>query len=337
MKIIVLAAGTSSERDISIVSGCGAAKALRNKGHEVFLLDVYEGCSDEEALHAFENSQNIDAAADYMKARTRQVEKECTERREFFGKNVIRLCQEADSVFMALHGANGEDGKVQAAFDLFGIRYSGCNSVGSALAMDKGLTKILFNYFGVPTPKGFVVNESDLDKTLKGHGMHLPVVVKPLSGGSSVGVTIAETESEYKKALLDAFMYEDRAVVEAYIKGREFSVCVINGEAYPVVEIIVSEGFYDYENKYNGKTTEICPAELPEEKVREMQEMAVEAVKALSITGYARMDFLMDKEWKIFCLEANTLPGMTPTSLIPQEAKAKGISYENLCEILLGI
>jgi len=336
MKIIVLAGGTSTEREISIVSGTGAAKAFKSKGYSTFLLDVFSGVSDEEAGRAFTEEQDIDAAAAAMKAATEQVYKEAKTRREFFGPNVIRLCQEADKVFLALHGMNGEDGKVQAAFDLFGIRYSGSGYLGSALAMDKGLTKILFNYFGVSTPKGFVIYKNDLDKTLSGHGLTLPVVVKPLTGGSSVGVAIARTENEYKEALETAFRFENKALVESYIDGREFSIAVVGHEAYPVVEIVVPEGFYDYENKYNGLTREICPADLPEEKKKEMQQMAVEAADALMISGYSRMDFLMDKEWKIYCIEANTLPGMTPTSLVPQEAKALGISYAELCETLMG-
>ncbi len=337
MNIIILAGGTSTEREISIVSGSGAARALREKGHHTFLLDVYDGCADEQAAAAFSEEQDIDAAAAYMQDRSGAVREEAEKRPAFFGPNVIRLCSEADAVFMALHGANGEDGKVQAAFDLFGIRYSGCGYVGSALAMDKGLTKILFNYFGVPTPKGSVIRRTDEDKSLARFGLTLPVVVKPLCGGSSVGVDIAGTEEEYRAALAGAFEYEERVLVETFIRGREFSVAVIAGEAYPVVEIIVPEGFYDYENKYNGNTTEVCPADLPEEKAREMQKIALDAVRALSISGYGRMDFIMDEEWKIYCLEANTLPGMTPTSLIPQEARARGIGYADLCELLLGL
>lgn len=336
MKIIILCGGTSTERTISIVSGSGAAGALRERGHQTFLLDVFDGCSEEEAAKAFSEEQDIAAAAERMKARTEEALKEAQTRRSFFGPNVIDLCREADTVFMALHGANGEDGKVQAAFELFGIRYTGSGPVGSALAMDKGLTKILFNYFGIPTPRGFVLRDIDADKTLEGHGLSLPVVVKPICGGSSVGVSIARTQQEYYEALSEAFRLEDRALIEQYVNGREFSVAVVNGEAYPVIEIIVSDGFYDYENKYNGKTTEVCPADLPEIKAKEMQKIALEAVRALSITGYGRMDFLMDEEWKIYCIEANTLPGMTPTSLIPQEAAAIGIGYAELCEILLG-
>lgn len=337
MNIIILCGGTSTERNISIVSGSGAAAALRERNHNTFLLDVFDGCDDETAAHAFENLQDIEEAALYMRGRTNEVLTEAHVRRNFFGENVIALCSRADIVFMALHGANGEDGKVQAVFDLFGIRYSGSGHVGSALAMDKGLTKILFNYFGVPTPRGFVLRQIDKDKTLEGHGLSLPVVVKPLCGGSSVGVEIARTQQEYYKAVEDAFRFESRILVEKFIKGREFSVAVVNGEAYPVVEIIVTDGFYDYENKYNGNTSEICPADLPEEKSKEMQNIALAAVRALSIHGYGRMDFLMDQEWKIYCIEANTLPGMTPTSLIPQEAAALGISYGELCEILLNI
>ena len=335
MKVIVLAAGTSSERDISIVSGTGVAKALKKRGHNVYMLDVFFGCSDDEAENAFANEQDFDKAAALMKENTGKVEDEKKIRRVFFGPNVLKLCSEADKVFMALHGANGEDGKVQAVFDLFGIQYSGCGYLGSAIAMDKGYTKILFNYFGVATPGGFVISKDEKDHSLERRGMTLPVVVKPLCGGSSVGVTIAKNPDEYENALKTAFELEEKVVVEKYINGREFSVGVIGDEVYPVVEIIVDEGFYDYENKYNGRTREVCPAELGPEKTKEMQELSKKAAMALGITGYSRMDILMDAAGRMYCLEANTLPGMTATSLVPQEAQALGMSYEELCDTLL--
>ena len=335
MNVIVLAAGTSSERDISIISGTGVAKALEKCGHNVYLLDAFFGCSDDEAEKAFTTAQDFDNAAAVMKDNTGKVSAAKKNRRGFFGPNVLKLCMKADKVFMALHGSNGEDGKVQAVFDLFDIPYSGCGYLGSAIAMDKGYTKILFNYFGVSTPEGFVINKNEKDHSLERRGLTLPVVVKPLCGGSSLGVAIVRKPDEYEAALQAAFELEDKAVVEKYIRGREFSVGVIGDEVYPVVEIIVDDGFYDYENKYNGRTREVCPAELGPEKTREMQELSKKAAAALGITGYSRMDILMDEAGRMYCLEANTLPGMTPTSLVPQEALALGMSYEELCDTLL--
>ena len=149
---------------------------------------------------------------------------------------------------------------------------------------------------------------------------------------------MVEGPESFRKALEEAFAYEDQVVVEEFIRGREFSVAVIGGKAYPVIEITPKEGFYDYKNKYTaGCTVETCPADLPEEKTREMQDAAVRAAGALGIRGYCRLDFMMRPDGRIYCLEANTLPGMTPTSLIPQEAAALGISYPELCEELIRI
>ena len=166
--------------------------------------------------------------------------------------------------------------------------------------------------------------------------MSLPVVVKPCCGGSSVGVYIARTEQEYKEALDHAFAYENELIVESYIEGREFSVGVVDGKAYPVIEIAPIEGFYDYTNKYKaGSTIETCPAELSEEQTREMQRYAEQGYKALGLQAYGRLDFIMDKDGNMYCLEANTLPGMTPTSLLPQEAQVLGMNFADLCDHLV--
>ena len=166
--------------------------------------------------------------------------------------------------------------------------------------------------------------------------MTLPCVVKPCCGGSSVGVTIPKTQEEYEAAVADAFSYEDVIVVEEYIKGREFSVGVLDGIAYPIIEIAPIEGFYDYTNKYKaGATVDTCPAVLTEEQTKEMQKHAEDGAAALGIENYCRLDFMMRKDGRMYCLEANTLPGMTPTSLLPQEAQVLGISYPELCELLI--
>jgi len=200
------------------------------------------------------------------------------------------------------------------------------------------MTKKLFRLNGVSTPKGGTLYKNSPDKSLKYLQLHLPVIVKPCCGGSSVGTNIAYTDEEYQEALDAAFYYEDTVIVERYIVGREFSVAVVDGRAYPVIEIAPKEGFYDYENKYKaGATVETCPAELSVEKTAAMQRMAENGAEALGITGYCRLDFMMDERGEIYCLEANTLPGMTPTSLLPQEAAAMGIDFGMLCEKLLNI
>ena len=277
------------------------------------------------------------AHAAYARSFDGQVEKSIQEGKAFFGTNVIALCQAADVVFLALHGENGENGKVQAAFDLLGIRYTGSGYLGSAIAMDKGLSKQLFWQNEVPTPAGFILKKGE-DISLEAHGMTLPCVVKPCCGGSSVGVTIPKTQEEYEAAVADAFSYEDVIVVEEYIKGREFSVGVVDGIAYPIIEIAPIEGFYDYTNKYKaGSTVETCPAVLTKEQTEQMQAYAVKGFKALQLDNYGRLDFMMSKDGKMYCLEANTLPGMTPTSLLPQEAQALGMDFADLCEKLIAV
>lgn len=338
MKIVVLAGGTSTERDVSIVSGKMVCQALREKNHEAVLLDVYFGNADICVENAFTGEYDVEESVSYITSFNDQLKQEVKQPRDFFGPNVLALCKAADIVFLALHGENGENGKVQAAFDLFQIKYTGSGYLSSALAMDKGLTKKLFRANRVPCPAGIILEKEAYDTDLAAAGIEFPVVVKPCCGGSSVGVYIVNDQQEYEKALQEAFSYEREVVVEQYIKGREFSVGVVAGEAYPVIEIAPLEGFYDYKNKYSqGAAIETCPANLSREQAEEMQEYAVRGVEALFIEGYSRLDFMMDEQGRMYCLEANTLPGMTPTSLLPQEAGALGIEYPELCEKLIEV
>ncbi|MCI5700880.1 MAG: D-alanine--D-alanine ligase [Lachnospiraceae bacterium] len=337
MNIVVLAGGISTERDVSIVSGIGVCKALRSRSHRAILLDVFFGKEPIEPEQAFPEVYDVDAEAAYIRSFNDQVDAQ-KGKRDFFGPNVLSLCKAADMVFLALHGENGENGKVQAAFDLFGIQYTGTGYLSSALCMDKGLAKVVMNAAGVPTPRGITLKKSNHKKELSAYTMKFPVVVKPCCGGSSVGVFIVENQKDYEKALEDAFSYEDEIVVEDYIHGREFSVGVINGKALPIIEIAPITGFYDYENKYKpGSTIETCPANLPEKITRKMQEYAEMAFKALSMDSYGRLDFLMNENEDLYCLEANSLPGMTPTSLLPQEAAVLGMDYPTLCEELIRV
>lgn len=335
MNIVVLAGGVSTEREVSIVTGMGVCQALRERGHHAAILDVFFGTEHPEWVFAEEYP--FDDAVAEIKGNTKRVEAE-RNRKVFWGEHVIELCQKADIVFMALHGENGENGKVQAAFDLFGIRYTGTGYLGSALAMDKGLTKQMLLQNNIPTPKGITLNKEEKDKKLEGVELRFPVIVKPVCGGSSVGVAIADTREQFSQALDEAFSYEDEVVAEEFIKGREFSIGVVDGMAYPVIEIVPKVGFYDYKNKYQaGATDEYCPAHISDEITRKMQGYAVDVAKVLLLDTYCRIDFLMDEEENIYCLEANTLPGMTPTSLIPQEAAVLGIDYGALCEKLIEV
>ncbi len=334
MKVIVLAGGTSTERDVSLISGSMIYKALCKNGHRAVLLDVYLGYEGE-LENIFE--RDIDWAKDIQAITEHNPNLEAVKAlrpegcRGFFGPNVLALCQMADAVFMALHGANGEDGKLQACFELLGIPYTGTDFVSSAMAMDKGITKDIFVAHGIPTPAGFRLKKGE-----QGAKPVFPCIVKACCGGSSVGVSIAREEAEYEEALAEAFRYDEEVVVEQYIEGREFSVAVMGGKALPVIEIAPKQGFYDYKNKYQaGSTVETCPAELSSEKTAQMQGIAEQVFAALRMKGYARMDFMMSRTGELYCLEANTLPGMTPTSLLPQEAAAAGMSFEELCERIL--
>ena len=336
-KIVVLAAGTSTERIVSISSGTQVCRALRSLGHKAVLVDVCFGAPDMNPETAFEGDYQLDKTVDYIRSFNARIA-EVAERKSFFGEGVLELCMSADVVFMALHGANGEDGKIQAAFELKGIPYTGCNYLSSALAMDKEIAKELFRANNVPTPEGIVIRRGQPIAEPSENGVGLPCVVKPSCGGSSVGVEIARTVEEYHRAVEQAFTYEDVLVVEKYIDGREFSVGIVDGTAYPVIEIAPLVGFYNYENKYKaGSTVETCPADLPEDLTRKMQGYALDAWRALRLSSYARIDVMMDKKGNIFCLEANTLPGMTPTSLLPQEAAVLGMDFPHLCEKLIQV
>ena len=342
MKIVVLAGGLSTERDVSLASGAGICKTLISRGHDAFLLDVYLGFpydSDkleevfslpDAGLSIAEGIKTTEPDLVAVKA-SREDQSDC-----FLGPNVVEICRLADIVLMGLHGDVGENGKLQATFDILGIRYTGPNYLGSALAMDKGIAKQIFKTSGVPTPLGTTLKKEEKDVALSDLGLSLPVVIKPCSGGSSIGVHIANTEQEYEEAIEKSFCYEDEVVIEPYIKGREFAVGIIDGKALPVIEIIPKTGFFDYANKYQaGATEEICPAPIDNAIKEKMQRATELAFKSLKLDIYSRADFLLDEKGNIYCLEVNTLPGMTATSLLPQEAKAAGIEYGELCELII--
>ena len=340
MRIVVLAGGTSTERDVSISSGILVASALREKGHEVVLLDVFRGYEqdicDVDALFkenfSFTDSVKVgETISDIDEVREERRDKS----NRYIGENVIDICQCADITFLALHGGAGENGQVQAALDLMGLKYTGSGYLGSALAMNKGITKSVLIQNKVLTPAGEIFKTAEAAMTWD----RFPCVVKPCSGGSSVGITIAQNAEEYKASVKEAFRYgEDEIVVEEYIKGREFSVGLLGGKALPPIEIIPNEGFYDYKTKYQaGAARDVCPADITEEEDKTMREAAVATFNALHLDSYARVDFILAEDGKAYCLEANTLPGMTPTSVLPQEAKVEGISYPDLCEKIIEI
>ena len=340
MRIVVLAGGTSTERDVSISSGILVADALRKKGHEVVLLDIYTGYEkdilDVDELfkinYSFTDKINVgETISDIDEVKENRRDK--SER--YLGESVIDICDFADITFLALHGGAGENGQVQAAFDLLGIKYTGSGYFGSALAMNKGLTKSVLIQKKVLTPYGEIFKTAEDAQAWN----RFPCVVKPCSGGSSVGINIVTNADDYANSVKEAFGYgEDEIVVEEYIKGREFSVGLLGGKALPPIEIIPKEGFYDYKTKYQaGAAEDVCPADITPEEDEKLRKAAEETFRALHLENYARVDFILDAEGNPYCLEANTLPGMTPTSLLPQEARAEGIEYPELCEKIIEI
>ena len=337
MKIVVLAGGLSPEREVSLTSGSLIANALIKNGHRVLLLDVYEGLQelpkDPETLFldggSYEHSVS-ETVPDLEALRAR-----CQNGDALIGANVLRLCAMADKVFLALHGSMGENGQLQATLDTHGIRYTGSGYAGSMLAMDKDISKRLFRDAGIPTPDWvwFDLLNGDREELIERIG--LPCVVKPCDCGSSVGVSMADTQDELEAALTEAARWGRFAVVEKKIVGRELTVGIICGKTLPAVEIIPNDGFYDYKNKYQGTTREICPAEIDDSVAKRAAELTQKGFAALRLSGYARFDYLLDARGELWCLEANSLPGMTPTSLLPLSASAVGIDYQRLCEIII--
>ena len=343
MKIVVLCGGLSPERDVSLSTAAMSAAALRRLGHDVTCVDLFLGVVEPTATVA-EDAPNLDEL------------RALRDDDSHVGDGVFELCQGADLVFMALHGADGEDGKIQAALDLLGVKYTGSGPFGSALAMNKAVAKTLLLAGGVRVANGVVLRyaheatENDFvtgkpagDYSYCGRvpyygmvDMIPPFVVKPCSGGSSVGTTIVYDLADTEAALAAAFAVEDTVLVEEYIAGRECDVGVIAGRALPPIEIATSEGFYDYKSKYQaGIAVETCPADLPQETTDALKAAALAVFELLHLEVYARMDFIVAESGEVFCLEANTLPGLTPTSLMPQEAAAEGLSYDELIALIV--
>ena len=339
MKIVVLAGGLSPERNVSLSSGSKVCQALRDRGHQVALVDLFFGledytCQPEELFRA--------PIPDSFKTVSRQapdLEQVRASRKwkdpSAIGPGVLELCRQADVVYLGLHGACGEDGRIQAALDLLGVPYTGSGYLSSAIAMDKDLTKRLVAD-KVVTPQWRRVDLLDADLERLTEETVLPAVVKPVDSGSSIGVFIANDKAELRHALEESVKLGGRVVIEQYIRGREIQVAILNGRALPSIEIIPKEGFYDYENKYQpGAAEEVCPAPIPAEWEERIGKAAVTVFETLGLSIYSRADFIVTEDGTPYFLEINTLPGMTPTSLVPQEAAAVGIDYGTLCETVI--
>lgn len=340
MKIVVLAGGLSPERNVSLSSGTMIAEALRSMGHQAALVDMYFGLEDYTGPVEAYFDQPISQAGKKVDPTAPDLEAIAAARKwkskSMFGQGVLELCQLADIVFLGLHGSCGEDGRVQAAFELLGIPYTGAGYLSSGIAMDKDLTKRLIAGLGVDTPKWNRVNYTEKDVDRLTSTTPVPCVVKPVDSGSSIGVAIARTKKELHAALIDGLRFGGRCVLEQYVAGREIQVGILGDDALPSIEIIPKTGFYDYENKYQpGAAEEICPAPIPAEWEKKLGEAALTVYRALGLSVYSRADFIVDEAGTPWFLEINTLPGMTPTSLVPQEAAAVGIDYQALCQRII--
>jgi len=336
MKIAVLCGGLSPERDVSRVSGSLIANALIEKGHDVALADLYFGIDDEPSK-LFVRKPFPPCRVSTEEPDLDAVKASAGGREAYIGPGIIGLCKAADAVFLALHGSIGENGMLQATLDSFGIRhYTGTGYIGALLSMDKDIAKKMMSGAGVPVPAGIYADARDPEtagRILSEVG--LPCVIKPASCGSSVGVSRVFTNDELDAALAAARKYEAAILAEKLITGRELTCAVLGGRALPPVEIIPKSGWYDYANKYqSGATTEICPAPLTAEQTAEVGRLALLAFNSLRMDMYGRADFILTPDGEFVCLEVNALPGMTPTSLLPQEAAAVGIEYGELCEML---
>lgn len=323
MKIAVLMGGTSAERDVSLASGLGITRALRERGHEVSVVDTAVGfvppAEEGDLLPGGVKSappENVERALPLIELAR------------------IEELRRADLAFLALHGGDGEDGTVQALLQLAGIRYTGSGPLGSGIAMDKDVTKRLLRDAQVPTLPWRVARAPDFayDPDTIEDLVGLPCIVKPSRQGSSVGIHVVNEQAELEAAVRDAAQYDSEVMIERFARGRELTVGILGDQALPPVEIRPKKGIYDYESKYTpGMTEYLCPAPLDEEVVAQIQAYALRAFKVLKLRGYARVDFILAKE-QLFCLEANTLPGMTATSLLPKGAAAVGIDFPELCD-----
>lgn len=332
MNVIVLTGGSSAERNVALASGKAIAKSLKESGHNVRIIDPIYGVEQPGENAIFEARPVIGQefpTVDELKKFSNKKVLECIDS-EIFDKT--------DIVFLGLHGKFGEDGKIQSLLEMRGVKYTGSGVVSSAMAMDKDISKVMFQYANVLTPGWFMLEKNNgsikqLNKKIN-NTTGYPAVIKPNDEGSTVGLSIVEPDVEDKqleKAIDFAFSYSDRVMVEQFIPGRELTVAILGNEALPVVEIKPINGFYDYEHKYTkGMTEYFCPAELPADLFEEMKQKALDAHNVLGCKACSRVDFRLDSANKFYCLEVNTLPGMTELSLVPKAAGAVGLSFGDL-------
>lgn len=334
MRITILLGGASAERDVSLASGLRIAQALRARSHGVVLVDPARGVitpEEETAMRA--------AGVLHPEPPSLEALKTFAQGALMPALGTLGEVRDAEVVFLALHGGEGEDGTIQALLDLARVTYTGSGHLGSALAMDKDLSKRLFRAAGVTTADWIMAGpRAGLapDAAAVVRALGLPLVVKPSKQGSTVGLTVVKEAAALEGAVAEAALYDDEVMIERFVPGRELTVAILGGEALPVGEIIPKHDIYDYECKYTaGMAREEFPAKLPAEVAVEAQRQARAAFAALKLDGYARIDFRLTSRNELFCLEANTLPGMTEFSLVPQAAAAAGIEFGMLCETIV--
>jgi D-alanine-D-alanine ligase len=337
VKIVVVMGGNTSEREVSLRSGAGVARALEKLGHEVALLDTGTGQFLKGADHAMALGKGAAAPAQGGVPSVRDPKELET--------YVRAIPRSADLVFVALHGGDGENGTLQAMLDLAGISYTGSGVLASAVAMDKAMSKRIFAFEGIPTPPwverwapedaSAPWNPALTSEELERLGGY-PVIVKPNEEGSSVGITVVRQGSEFRAAMDEARRYGRFVLVESFIEGRELTVGVIDERTLPAVEIVPEDGWYDYRHKYtSGASRYLVPAPISDETNERLNELSLRACRALRVRGVARVDFRLSPEGEAYCLEVNTVPGLTELSLVPKAASAAGMSYEALIQAIV--
>jgi D-alanine-D-alanine ligase len=334
MNLTVLFGGTSAEREISLLSGYAMARAYEALGHKVTLLDPATG--------KVMGIKEYQISPPHPAAPSPEELGALHQGSVFVDSLVSDHIRKTDAVIIGLHGVPGEDGTVQAVLELLGKKFTGSGSRSSALSIDKAYTKILMEAAGVPTPKWSFISSSSpetLEGIMKQSLEKMPggIVVKPNDQGSTVGLTIStQADFDFEAGIRLAWKYSKGALIEEFIEGRELTVAIVNGEPLPIVEIAAEGGFYDYHHKYTkGMTQYYAPADLPNDLAKKIQQSALTVYSCCDCNGYARVDYRLKPDGTFYCLEINTLPGMTETSLVPKAAKAARMSFEELCKKIL--
>jgi D-alanine-D-alanine ligase len=340
LNIALIIGGLSAEREVSLSSGKGILAALRELGHTVKVIDPIFGDKEVSEEIIFKDT----VSKDYPTLEKLESIMETSYRNVLTCIN-SKLFDDIDLAFIGLHGKFGEDGRIQVLLEMRNIKYTGSDVFSSTITLDKDISKIIFTRNNVNTPGWVTLYKMPDDlqdvRSKIYNSIDFPCVIKPNDEGSTVGLTIAQPEikdDDFSKALELAFSYSDKVIIEEYITGRELTVSVIGEEAYPVIEIKPIDGFYDYLHKYTkGMTEYICPAELSSEIEKHTKDLALNAHNSLQCTVYSRVDFMLSENNELYCLEVNTLPGMTETSLVPKSANALNISFAELIDKIIQI